>query len=180
MKTVTDEELIKAIQEGDVLAYEELVKRYQHGLYAFVMRIVHKEAVASDIVQNTLVKVYEIIDRIDVRKKFSTFVFEIAKNSAISELRRQKHDVPLEEIVDVAEEESFVEELYRLDLHDQVRKSIESLIPKYRTVVTLYYFRDLSYEEIGNKLNIPINTVRTHLKRAKAQLKKLLQSYEND
>jgi RNA polymerase sigma factor (sigma-70 family) len=178
--TVTDEELVRAIQEGDVLAYETLVKRYQHGLFVFVLRIVRDSALASDVVQNSLVKVYEVIDRIDTKKKFSTFVFEIAKNAAISELRKRKHDVSLEEIVDFAEEESFVEAIYRADLAGQVRESVASLPAKYRTVISLYYFEDLSYEEMGEKLKLPINTVRTHLKRAKEQLKKLLQPYEND
>lgn len=177
--TVTDEQLVRAIQEGDVLAYETLIKRYQHGLFFFVLRIVHDDAIASDVVQNSLVKVYEIIDRIDTKKKFSTFVFEIAKNAAISELRKRKHDISLEEIVDFAEEESFVEELYQADLENQVRNIVKHLPPKYRAVITLYYFEELSYEEIGRKLRLPINTVRTHLKRAKEQLKKLLQPYEN-
>jgi len=179
MKTPTDEELVRAIQEGDVLAYETLIKRYQHGLFVFVMRLIHDEANASDIVQNTLVKVYEIIDRIDIKKKFSTFVFEIAKNAAISELRRRKHKVSLEEIVDFTEEESFVEELYRADLASQVRISVRALPLRYRTVISLYYFDDLSYEEIAGKLHLPINTVRTHLKRGKEQLRILLQHYEN-
>ena len=180
MKTLTDEELVRAIQDGDILAYEELVKRYQHGLFVFVMRIVHDEAVASDITQNSLVKVYQVIDRINTQKKFSTFVFEIAKNAAISELRRKKHQVSLEEIVDFAEEESFLEELYRTDLKNQVRESVLKLPPKYRRVISLYYFEDLSYEEIGKKLRFPLNTVRTHLKRGKKQLKKILQRYENN
>jgi RNA polymerase sigma-70 factor, ECF subfamily len=180
MKKVTDEELVRLIQDGDVLAYEELVKRYQHGLYVFLLRFVHDDTIASDIVQNSLVKVYEVIDRIDTSKKFSTFVFEIAKNFAISELRRRNKTVSLEEIVDITEEKSFIEELYRSDVGEIVRESVRSLPEKYRTVITLYYFDDLSYEEIAGKLHIPVNTVRTHLKRAKEQLKKLLEPYENN
>lgn len=180
MKTPTDEELVKDIQGGDVLAYEELVKRYQRGLYAFVMRFLHDEAASFDVVQSSLIKVYEVIDRIDTRRKFSTFVFEIAKNAAISELRRKKTHVSLEEIVDLGEEESFIEELYRTDLGSQVREFVRRLPPKYRTVITLYYFDDLSYEEIGKRLHLSINTVRTHLKRAKEQLRKKLGDYEND
>jgi len=177
--SVSDEELVKAIQEGNILAYEKLIKRYQRGLFIFVMRIVHNEAVASDVVQNSLVKVYEIIDRIDVKKKFSTLVFEIAKNAAISELRHKKHNVSLEEIVDFTEEESFIEELFSSNLASQVRQSVKILPRQYRIVITLYYFEDLSYEEIAAKLHLPINTVRTHLKRGKEQLRKLLQNYEN-
>jgi RNA polymerase sigma-70 factor (ECF subfamily) len=174
MNRTPDESLISAIQQGDILAYGELVKRYQRGLFVFVMRIIHDEHAARDVVQETLVKVYQIIDRIDVQKKFSTFVFEIAKNQAISVLRSRKKNVSLEDIVDIEDDKHFLEELYRSDMARGVRKAVSELASKYRKVITLYYFDDLSYEEVSRKLDIPVNTVRTHLKRAKEQLKKIL------
>jgi RNA polymerase sigma-70 factor, ECF subfamily len=176
----TDEELVIAIQHGDILSYEELVKRYQHGLYVFIMRYMHDEAWSRDIVQNALVKVYECIDRINPKKKFSTFVFEIAKNAAISDLRRRRRHISLEKIVDLEEEVSFVEDFYRADVAQKVRTAVGKLSPKYRDVISLYYFEDLSYEDIGKRLHIPVNTVRTHLKRGKEQLKLALHQYEND
>jgi RNA polymerase sigma-70 factor, ECF subfamily len=180
MKLLSDGDLIRAIQEGDILAYEILVKRYQHGLYVFIMRIVHDTAVSGDIAQDTLVKVYEIIDRIDTRKKFSTLVFEIAKNEAISYLRRKKHTLSLDEIVDIGVEESLAEDLYRSDIATIVRASVRALPVKYREVITLYYFHELSYEEIAKKIRMPINTVRTHLRRGKEMLRKVLQEHENN
>jgi RNA polymerase sigma-70 factor (ECF subfamily) len=174
MNRTPDESLISAIQQGDILAYGELVKRYQRGLFVFVMRIIHDEHAARDVVQETLVKVYQIIDRIDVQKKFSTFVFEIAKNQAISVLRSRKKNVSLEDIVDIEDDKHFLEELYRSDMARGVRKAVSELATKYKKVITLYYFDDLSYEEVSRKLDIPVNTVRTHLKRAKEQLKKIL------
>ncbi len=178
MNTKPDEQLVLAIREGNVLAYEELVKRYQRGLYVFVFRIIHNEDAAKDIVLESLFKVYQNIDKIDVKRKFLTYVFEIAKNAAISELRRQKYNVSLEEIVDVQEEESFVEELYRSDMAQQIRQEISKLSSKHQQVIRLYYYEELSYEEISAKLKVPLNTVRTYLRRAKIQLKHKLLTYE--
>jgi RNA polymerase sigma-70 factor, ECF subfamily len=175
MSQMTDMELVAAIQKGDILSYETLVKRYQKGLFVFVVRIVRDEHGASDIVQETFIKTYQHISAIDTTRKFSTYIFEIAKNTAISYLRSRKKHVSLESVVDVQEEESFVEELYRWDVIRKVRSTVSELPEKYRQVISLYYFDELSYEEISKKLSLPINTVRTHLKRAKEQLKKDLQ-----
>lgn len=171
---MTDEELVLAIRDGDIASFEELVKRYQHGLYVFVMRFLKDEAASLDIVQESLVKIYQIIDRIDTNRKFSTFVFEIAKNAAISELRKRKHSVSLEQIVDLENDETFMEQFLRLDAAQNVRRAVKKLPVKYRQVITLYYFDELSYEEVSKRLKIPMNTIRTHLKRAKDTLKKIL------
>ncbi|OGG31269.1 hypothetical protein A3A63_01135 [Candidatus Gottesmanbacteria bacterium RIFCSPLOWO2_01_FULL_46_9] len=178
MNRQTDEELVVAVQEGDILSFEALVKRYQRGLFFFIMRFVRDEGTAGDIVQETLFKVYQVIDDVDTARKFSTFIFEIAKNKAISHLRSRKKHVSLDEVTDVAEDESFIEQFLRKDLAFSVRAAVKKLPKKYRDVISLYYFDELSYEEVGSKLHMPVNTVRTHLRRGKEQLRKLL-PYEN-
>ncbi len=172
MKLNTDEELILAIQQGDISSYEQLVKRYQRGLYFFVMRILHDDAASADVVQDSLVKVYQIIDTIDTRRKFSTFLFEIAKNASFSILRKKQKIVSLDVIGDIEDDKSFIENYLRQDIAERVHASVQSLAEKYKIVLQLYYFEDASYEEIAKKLRIPVNTVRTHLKRAKEAFKK--------
>ena len=172
MKPNTDEELILAIQQGDISAYEELVKRYQQGLYVFVVRILKDEAAARDIVQDSLVKVYQVIQSINTQKKFSTFLFEIAKNAAFSLLRKKKRIISLDAIADIEDDESFLEKYLKLDEQERVRSVVQSLEKKYSMVLSEYYFEDLSYEEIAKKTRLPINTVRTHVRRAKEAFKK--------
>lgn len=172
MKPIPDEELILAIQQGDISAYEELVHRYQQALYFFIIRILRDEAASRDIVQDSLVKVYQCIDSIDRKKKFSTFLFEIAKNAAFSLLRKRKKTVSFESIGDIQDDESFIETYLRQDQYDRVRAVVQSLEQKYKMVLSMYYFDDLSYEEIAKLTHMPINTVRTHLKRAKDAFKK--------
>ncbi len=172
MKPKTDEELVLAIQNGDISAYEDLVKRYQQGVYVFVMRILHDEMIASDITQDSLVKVYLTIDSIDVGRKFSTYLFEIAKNASFSFLRKQKRLVPIDAVYDIEEDESFIEQYLRKDLYEQVHASVQKLPEKYKLVLSQYYFDDMTYDEIATSLRMPVNTVRTHLKRAKEAFKK--------
>jgi RNA polymerase sigma-70 factor, ECF subfamily len=174
MSLLSDMELVRAIQAGNILSYETLVKRYQKGLFVFVMRIVHDEHAASDIVQETFIKTYQHIGNIDVDKKFSTYIFEIAKNTAFSYIRSKKNHISLEDVTDALEEETFVEKLYRWDMIHMVRHAVSQLPTKYKHAISLYYFDELSYDEISKKLSLPINTVRTHIKRAKEQLKKEL------
>lgn len=169
----TDAELVIAIQQGDIFAFEELVKRYQKGLFAFAFRIVFDAAIAEDIVQEALFKVYTVIDRVDTKKKFSTYLFEITKNSAISALRAKRNTLPLEAIVTATDDEMMYEQLNRKDEQERVRRAIRKLPDKYKRVITLYYFNELSYEEISKTVRLPINTVRTHLARAKEQLKRI-------
>ncbi len=170
MGQISDEDLVRQVQDGQIGAFEILVRRYQQRLVWFSLRIVHNGAKAEEISQDALFKIYQIIDRVDTKRKFSTFLFEIAKNFAISELRKGRREVPLTEME--ATEEVFGDE-------ESVREVVKTLPKNYRSVVELYYFSDLSYEEISQKLHAPINTVRTHLRRAKQRLKKLLKAHGN-
>ncbi|HUD20359.1 MAG TPA: RNA polymerase sigma factor [Patescibacteria group bacterium] len=179
MYETNDRELVVAIQKGNIIAYEKLVVRYQRGLFVFVMRIVHDEAVASEVVQDALFNVYRHISRVDPERKFSTYMFEIAKNTAFSAIRSKKATVSLEEIVDIEDDEPFIEQIFRSDRIASVKLAVSHLPQKYKRVITLYYFHELSYEEVSRELHIPVNTVRTHLKRAKVALRKKLHYEEN-
>lgn len=179
MDTKTDEALVADIQQGDVLAFEILVKRYQRRLFSFVSHIIYDAHAAEEVVQDALFDTYKTIDRVDTTKKFSSYLFTIAKNKAISYLRRMKHAVSLDATQEQAdEEETIYEHLVEAEKNHRVKDAIDALEEKYRRVITLYYFDDLSYEEISKKVKLPVNTVRTHLFRAKGALRKIL-NYEN-
>ncbi|MBI2404801.1 RNA polymerase sigma factor [Candidatus Gottesmanbacteria bacterium] len=172
----TDEELVSEIQKGDVLAFEILVKRYQRRLFSFVLHVLYHVHAAEEVVQDTLFAAYKTIDRVDTTKKFSSYLFAIAKNTAISYLRRRKQTISFASIEEQAhEEETLYDSLIEAEKQDHVKEAISQLEDKYRSVITLYYFDDLSYQEISKKRKLPVNTVRTHLFRAKKELKALLQ-----
>lgn len=171
MNPKTDEELVGDIQRGNILAFEEIVRRYQRRLLRFTARIVVRHEQAQDVVQDTFFKLYQTIDRVDIDQKFSLYLFQIAKNTAISLLRAQNREISLETIAELWEDEDLVERLLQHDNAQKVHHAIAGLELKYQNVIRLYYFEELSYEEVAKKLKLPLNTVRTHLKRAKAELK---------
>ncbi len=173
MEHPDDQELISRIQNGDVRSYELLVKKYQQKIFTFVNRYVFDDETSKEITQDVLFRVYTIIDRIDLRKKFSSYVYEMAKNKAIDYLRTQRKTVDLDE--DLAEDMTPLEELlFEEDRNHLIHEAIKKLSKNYQQVILLYYFDELSYEEISKRLEVPINTVRTHLRRAKKELEKLL------
>lgn len=179
MLDYSDEELVIAIQGGEVFAFEQLVKRYQRKLLGFVFHIIHDEQSAQDIVQESLINLYKTIDRVDVRKKFSAYVFSIARNTAISYIRKNKKQVPLDDILVSQEEESLYDQITQAEQSHTIEEALAQVPVNYRKAIQLYYFDDLSYEEVGKTLKLPVNTVRTHLRRGKDLLKRIL-SYEKN
>lgn len=169
---MNDKKLILAIRQGDILAFEALVKRYQQKLLVFTLRIINNEADAEEVVQDTFVKVYGLIDRVDLEQKFSTYLFEIAKNGAISRLRQVRANLPLEKAYSVAVADETVEKLIRAEDAHKVRRAIKRLPARHGRALGLYYFNDLSYQEIAHKIGVPLNTVRTYIHRAKQALRK--------
>ncbi len=177
MKSKTDEDLVLAVCQGNISAFEELVKRYQRKLYSFALHIVRDEPMAQDVVQDALFRAYTSIDHVDTTKKFSSYLFTIAKNTAISFMRKRKYTVSLGAVAEqINEDKTMYEHLIDAEQHHYIKQVIGKLEEKYRRVISLYYFDDLSYEEISKKLKIPINTVRTRLSRAKGAFRKIYEA----
>lgn len=175
MNQITDTELIRDIQMGRISSYEILVKRYQRRLLSFAYRILHNESDAQEVVQDTFLKIYHKIDSINVSQNFSAFIFAVTKNTAISKLRSRKPSVSLHEYEEpISEDEAIYAGIRKSETSNIIHNAINSLSEKYRQILKLYYFDDLSYEEISRKNRIPLNTVRTLLRRARMELKNLL------
>lgn len=170
----TDEQLVTEVQTGLISSYEVLVRRFEKKLYSYIFNFVKREDDAKDIVQDAFISVYEHIDQFDKSRNFSAYLYSVAKNGAMTFFRKKKHAVSIEGF-DFIDEKQKPEDMMILNSRkDAVHAAVESLDSKYRRVVRLYYFHELSYEEIGKKLSLPLNTVRTYLHRAKIQLKQLL------
>lgn len=174
MNNTSDEVLVREVQEGSVSAFETLVIRYQAKLHSFVTYLVHDPAAAHDVVQEAFISLYKTIERIDTGKKFSSYLFSITRNLSISYLRKAKFHVPLDQALHIASSESPENDLIETDEILRIEAALDAIDQKYRKVITLYYYDNLSYEEIGKLLGTPVNTVRTHLRRAKDALKKEL------
>ena len=176
---VTDETLIGRFQQGDVQAFDVLVKRYKDQLLNYVFRFVGNRSDAEDIVQETFLRVYKNKHYYKEIAKFSTWVYTIAGNLAKTELRRRKR----RKIFSVS---NFVNDERDFDIPDMnrnpekevdgsmkddiIQKTIEKLPPKFKEVILLRDVQGFAYEEISQILNIPLGTVKSRVNRGRLKL----------
>jgi len=182
-KNTEDGALIKLVQKKNPAAYKEIVRRYQGKLFAYLYRLVGNREEAEDILQNVFVKVYKNIKRFDTQRKFSSWIYRIAHNEAVNFLKRRgkRRQVSLEDIettkdkLDTASlDKSPIDAWISKELKREMREALNKLPIKYKEVLTLRYFLDKSYEEMGEILGKPVNTVGTLINRAKKKLMEII------
>lgn len=170
---MNETEVIEAIVAGTD-RYEELVQRYHIGLIIHCDRLVGDRDLAEDIAQEAFVKAYLQLEHFDPqRARFSTWLYRIATNTAIDHLRKNKHFAIVDDI------EALAEQTMPTFLEDEQKREIQTAVanltpPAYRAVIEAYYWEGKSYQQIAKQTNVPINTVRTRIRRAKLQLKEQL------
>jgi RNA polymerase sigma-70 factor (ECF subfamily) len=180
----SDEMLVRRTLE-DVGAYRLLVDRYAPRLMRYVVRLIRVDRMtAEDIVQDVFIKTYRNLNDFDPDLKFSSWVYRIAHNEAVSYLRKRSarpQAVRIVEPEDGAADDKFVADLNvehevatKLD-RERVSKAIADLDPKYRDILILRYFEDKDYQEISDIIKRPMGTVATLLYRAKRELKDRLE-----
>lgn len=178
----SDEELIYRFQQGDEVAYIELVNRYRNRLINFVYRYIGDKNDAEDIVQDTLVKLYTHKHFYRNIAKFSTWIYTIASNLAKTELRKRKRRKVTvlskmggeDREFDPASEITADEFAEGRHTEWEIQNAIQSLPLHFRTAVILRDIQELSYEEISNILDVPLGTVKSRINRARLQLQEEL------
>jgi len=182
-----DELLAKLSLEGDQAAYAALVSRYQRRVTGFLAQMVGDLELARDLTQETFLRVWNALDRFDPRYRFSTWLFRIAHNLGIDQLRRRR--VPTTSLQMESREGREVEvvvadgakdplgHLENRELARELRTSIEELREEYRELVLLRHFAGLSYQEIADLKGMPLGTVKNKLFRAHTVLRKALAGF---
>jgi RNA polymerase sigma-70 factor (ECF subfamily) len=169
--------LIARAGEGDQAAFQELVERYQGAVYNLAYRMLGAPEEAEDAAQEIFVRIYRQLARYDRSRKFSTWVLAIATNYCIDQLRRRRLQlVPLENIIPWARAREAGPEREALDREasDELQTLLRRLPEKYRAVLILRYWEELSCAEIGEVLQVPEGTVKTQLHRARKALERLM------
>ncbi len=172
---MTDEEIIKKIQKGEVEIYSQLVDRYKDGIFGLIYKYTNDYNETQDIAQEVFIKVYKQLNNFRFQSKLSTWIYRIATNSCIDWGRRKKKDaniMPLDEVTmtdsSIDLESSFVFEEQR----KRVRSIVNKMPDKYKLLVVMYHFHNLKYKDISEILAMPEKTVETRLYRARALIKK--------
>lgn len=174
MNSALDEQLVEEVKDGNIEAFEILLKRYSGKILGFVWKILHDRYLSEETVQDSFFSLYKSIDRVDTKRKFSSYLYKIAKNKAIEKLRTKKNELTLNEKIIASGDDNIYDKIIRSEDKTSVREAVNSLEKKYKDPITLYFFENLSYNQIAERLSIPINTVRTRIKRGKEALRKRL------
>jgi RNA polymerase sigma-70 factor, ECF subfamily len=176
---MTDEAIIEQVLAGNTHIFSELVNRYKNKVFSLVYRFTNDYGDAQDISQEVFINVFRKLYTFSEKASFSTWVYRISYNYCIDWTRKNKKRLRQEPVYDeqieladtgMNVEESFLEMQKRVHL----RKAILQLDEKYRNVLILFHFQELSYEEIGEVMQLPVKTVETRLYRGRQQLRKYL------
>ena len=184
MNEKTDKQLIANYLAGDERALNELIARHLKSVYNFVYRIARNAQDAEDITQETFVKMWRNLKRYDQSQNFKTWLFTIARNTAIDALRKKKNFVFSDfETADgenpifdtLADPAPLPDELaMRAEKQTLFETALGQLSPAYQEVFALHHESDLTFDEISTRLGKSINTVKSQYRRALLTLQKLL------
>ena len=181
---LTDEELILLFQNSDKNAYSELVLRYKDKLKSFIFRFTNEMALAEDLAQDTLVKVYIKKDSYREIAKFSTWLYTIASNLAKTELRKKKRrgtyrfsDLDKDDMEFIAkspEEGTTGDEIGKINDDKIIHQSLTELDDEFKNIIILRDIQELSYDEVSKILEIPLGTVKSRINRGRFKLKEII------
>ncbi len=183
---ITDGMLARQTLAGDPLAFESLVKRYSTPLFNFVYRFLGDYDLASDILQHVFIQLHTSLNTLRVEKPLKAWLFQVARNRCLDELRRRRvihfseleavnEDEELSILAVIPDTGPLPEELAeQSDLQQQLQAAIQTLPVKFRSVVLLRYTAQLSFSEIGQTLKMPEATAKTYFQRAKPLLRAAL------
>lgn len=176
---LTDHELVTAAQGGDRGALDQLLRRHYDRVHAVCRRITGQEADAADAAQDAMIAIVRNLERFDGRSSFGTWVYRIATNCSLDELRRRKRrgvvmgsedDIAHADLADV----SSNVRIEAIGDHLALDSALRSLSDEYRLPVVLRDVADLDYAEIAAVLDLPPGTVRSRIARGRAALAKAL------
>ena len=184
---LSDERLVELSLDGDEGAFGILVRRYQRRLTAFLSQLVGDIELARELSQEAFVRAWSALERFNPKYRFSTWLFRIAHNLGIDQLRRRRlQTTPLYRTDSEGDEVEVVapdldkDPLGHLEnraLASELRGVIEGLRPEYRELVLLRHFGGLSYQEIADFTEMPLGTVKNKLFRAHSVLRKALTDF---
>jgi RNA polymerase sigma-70 factor (ECF subfamily) len=177
-------------QKGDREAFGVLVENFQTRIYSFCYQFFRDRDIATEMAQETFLRAYRYIKKYDSKRKFSTWIYSIAKNICIDEKRKmdRSRTVPIDDVnpstILSGEQSYHLKDPSQISLHLEDRMLLEDAITrlpeKYRTAIILCYFQELPYQEIADILNLSLNLVKVRIFRAKKQLLEILKEKQGE
>ncbi|HET6992866.1 MAG TPA: sigma-70 family RNA polymerase sigma factor [Bacteroidia bacterium] len=188
-KALYDYGLVKrALEEADQKAYAELMGRYRDSVYYMLLKMVNNKDDAEDLTVEAFGKAFKRLSQYTPNFAFSTWLFRIATNNCIDFIRRKRKntfsiDQPIEDdeggemVMDLRSDTLDPEEhIMKKQKVLMLRELVDKLKPRYKTLIEMRYFQELSYEEIAEQLELPLGTVKAQLFRAREFLYNVLKN----
>jgi RNA polymerase sigma-70 factor (ECF subfamily) len=180
-----DFNLVSKAKEGDQKAYAEIMQRYKDSIYFMALKMVNNKDDAMDLTVETFAKAFENLGKYKPEYAFSTWLFRIATNNSIDFIRKKRLNlVSLDNLNEEQGEDKYLqfraeglnpEEIsIRKQESEKLKNMVEQLPLRYRTLIVLRYYEELSYEEIAKQVDIPIGTVKAQLFRARDLMANIL------
>lgn len=176
MNDVADEHIASLVQAGDADAFGVLIERYEAKLKRYARKFLNHQEDIDDLVQDVFIKSYTNIQSFDLKQRFSPWIYRIAHNTFVNELKRKERSSFIIFDTDtilphLPAKETTDGELLDVELRTELDALLNKIPPKYREALVLHYFDELSYQEISDILQIPVTTVGVRMNRGRAKLK---------
>jgi RNA polymerase sigma-70 factor (ECF subfamily) len=185
-----DREIVLRVQAGEVAAFDVLVHRYRERVYGVIYNLIGNREDAADLTQDCFIKAFRSIRRFQAQAAFFTWLYRIAVNSTLSQLRRQRlrsflsldqldTEAPVaKEVIDALTDKTGADRAtFAQELQEKLNDALQRLSIKHRTVVTLFEIDGLNHQEIAEVMECSEGTVRSRLHYAKQQLQAELAPY---
>ena len=179
---LSDNQIIEKIRRGGKHHYALLVDRYKDKAFTLAVRMLKDRRDAEEAAQDAFMRAYNGLDKFEGTAKFGTWLYRIVHNVCLTRLAKRKNDVQSSEYDDGQDYENagmtsttlLESEIETKDMIDTVKKIIDTLPEKYTSILSLFYFQELTHEEICEVTQLPLGTVKVRLFRARALLQRRL------
>lgn len=170
--------LVKASLAGNTRAFAQLMRLYRQRVFIFGKSFFHNDADAEDFVQDVFIKVYTHLSTFQGKSQFSTWLMKIAYTTVLNSVSRKKEYLPISDEENIADFDMTPEERQiRLVTQKAIHEALMELPEKYALCIELYFFYSIPYQEISDITEIPLNTIKSHIFRAKKILREKLEDF---
>jgi len=181
-KAESDNELVRRVLAGKVESYGALVARHQARVFYLGLKFLHRNEDAEDFAQEVFIRAYEKLSSFQGSVPFAAWLYRIAFNLAVNKYHLKKRQLQAVHTVDILPDSSYSPE-HRLladELAEWVRKSLHKIPEIYHVLIRMHFFEGLSYPEISKALEMPVNTIKSYIFRAKELIRQRLRAWDRE